>query len=241
MLDIVICSKDNNLMERSINIINMTLVNYETDYHIHKFRSSNKLLNDIISVNSSKIYILDVDCGIEIAAMIRKFDFDSIIIFISSNDKIEENIFSYRFMLFDYILFNDNYNERLRDALNQGLKVIYRSNVFMFKYNHVTYRIPYSKIIYIEKAAQIKRCIVHTFDGIYYIVSSIEGLSKSLGGYFIKTHQACIINIANVYSVDFINNIIIFNNGEKTLLLSEKKKKTIRKLLNEKNECFNEG
>lgn len=239
MLDIVICSKNSNLMERSINIINKTLVNYEIDYHIHKFSRSSKTLDNIINVSSSKIYILDVEIGVDIAFLIRKNDFDSIIIFISSNDKSEENIFSYRIMLLDYILFNDKYNDRLSDTLNLSLNIIYRNSVFTFKYNHVTYQIPYRNITYIEKEAQIKRCIIHTFNGTYYIVNSIENIGKLLGGSFVKTHQACIINITNVYSVDFVNNIIRFNNGENVSLLSKKQKKVIKELINKKNEYCN--
>ena len=235
MLDIVVCSKNNNLMERSINIINATLVNYEIDYHIHKFSSNNKKLGSIIKSGGSKIYILDIEIGIEIASLIRKEDFDSIIIFISSKDKFEESVFNYSFMALDYMPLDNDFCNRFRDNLKLCFKIIYGHDVLVFKYNHVTYRIPYADIIYIEKEPQIKRCIIHTSGGIYHVVNSIEKLSKLLKGPFIRTHQACIVNVANVYCVDFINNVIVFNNGEKTSLIAEKKKKAIRELVGSNN------
>ena len=79
MLDIVFCSGNKYLMDRSIKLINKLLINYEFDYYIYKFMCNNSKLIDIINDNKRKIYVIDSDM-LDVVNIIRKNDFISIII-----------------------------------------------------------------------------------------------------------------------------------------------------------------
>ena len=226
MFDIVVCSSSKDLMSRSIKAVNKALISYEINYHIDKFMNSNSKLIDIITSGKRKIYIIDSDM-LDIAYKVRENDFMSIIILISSHDKLDVDIFHEKLLVLDYICFDKDYDDNLVKDINMSLKILFSDNVFSFKYNHVVYRVPYEDINYIEKEPNVKRCIIHTLDNEYYVVNSIKKIINSLNGMFIKSSQSCIINMMNVEYVDCTNNVVYFKNGDMTNLVTDKVKKTI--------------
>ena len=226
MFDIVVCSKNKDLVDRSIKVINRALISYEFNYHIDKYNDSK------LDYNGRKIYLIDVDDYLNIAHKIRKHDFMSIIILISSSGKIIVDIFHEKLLILDYICLDRNYNNNLRKSINMSLKILFSDNIFSFMYNHVIYCIPYKDITYIEKEINVKRCIIHTLNNDYYIIDSIMRISNSLCGMFIKSSQSCIINLSNIDNIDCVNNLVYFKNGSVTSLISNKSKKTIREYIN---------
>ena len=234
MLNIIIYESDDKFMHDIADAVNVALANCDIEYHIYKYGKCNNEFNELVNNRSiSKIYIIDVDCltGIELASRIRDNDFDSIIIFTSECNKYQNDVFSNRLMVLDFIFKNNNCKCRLIKDIITSLKIIYRDKTFVFSYNHVIYRIPYSHINYIEKEPSIKRCIIHTLDKDFYVANSIEKIKDSLNICFFKTHQACIVNVNNIKKIDFSSNIIVFNNGDITTLLSEKMKRNVKKAL----------
>ena len=228
MFDIVVCSTSKDLMNRSIKVINCGLINYDFDYHVCKFNNNCDELLKIIDKNRRKLYIIDIDNNLDIAIKIREIDFDSIIILVSSHDSIDYSLFNERLMILDYLCNNELYEDRLKQDICLGIKILFKENVFVFSYNHVVYRIPYEDINYIEKEPNIKRCIIHTLDKDYYVVNSVEKISSNLSGMFIKTSQSCIINLMNVSNVDCVKNIVCFKNGDMTTLITNRAKKIIK-------------
>ena len=233
MLNITICNEDDESIRKNITIVNKVLVESDIDYRIHKFSGFNEKFNKVVcDRNDFKIYIIDISLkngiGINLALKIREDDMNSIIIFTSDCiDKCNEIIHN-KIMAFDFICNDNNYEERLVGAIRDALKIYYKYRIFIFSYNHIVYRIPYSDINYIEKEPLIKRCIIHTINSNYYIVNSIEHLVEILGINFVKTHQSCIVNVNNIRRIDLCKNEIIFKNDDKTCLLTSKMKKEIK-------------
>lgn len=233
MLNVIIYEDNKNYMLKNIDCINKALANYDVDYRIYKFDRYSERLDEIIhDKDLKKIYILDVEMngvsGIEVASLIREDDWDSVIIFATAYDKYHNDVFYNRLMVLDFICKYTGYEKRLIEDINAAFKIIYKQKTFVFKYNYVVYRIPYSHICYIEKEPLIKRCIIHTINNDFYIVSSINRLLDTLGAGFIKTHQSCIVNVNNIKEVDLINNVIVFKNDDETNLLTEKMKKVVK-------------
>lgn len=233
MLDIVVYEDKGTYMQKNINAINAALTNYDIDYRIHKFQSYSDRLNELIELKDiNKIYILDVEMkdksGIEVASLIREKDFNSVIIFATAYDKYHNDIFYNRLMVLDFVCKYNGYDRRLKEDIITALRILYDDKTFVFKYNHVVYRIPYSNINYIEKEPLIKRCIIHTINNKFYIVNSMDRLIKELGTSFIRTHQSCIVNANNIEEVDFSDTKIIFKNGDFTSLLAENMKGKIK-------------
>lgn len=233
MLNIIVYEDNNNFMKKNIDGINRALVNSDIDYRILKFENYSDALEKIIHTKGiKKIYVLDIEMksvsGIEVASRIREDDFDSIIIFATAYDKYQNDVFYSRLMVLDFICKYKGYEDRLRDDITASLKILYRQRTFIFTYNHVVYRIPYNNICYIEKEPLIKRCIIYTINGKFYIAKSINWLEENLGSNFLKTHQSCIVNIDNIKNVDFSSNVITFRSGISTSLLANKKKREVR-------------
>lgn len=235
MLDIVVYERSKDFMLKDINSINLALSDYDGDYRIHKYDSYTKELDLLIKKKKEgkKIYILDVlvdgVSGLEVATKIRKYDWDSIIIITAENEKYRNDVFYIRLMVLDFIVKCSCYECRLLDGVKTAISIIDKQRIFTFKYNYVSYRIPYSQICYIEKEPTIKRCIIHTIDNQYNITGSINGILTQLNHDFCKTHQSCIVNLNNIKSVDFSTHTILFKNGDKTDMLTVKMKKEIKK------------
>lgn len=233
MLNFIIYEDNKSYMQKNVECINKTLASYDIDYRIYRFSCCNdKLFEMIQNKELKKIYILDVEMndisGIELASRIREDDWDSIIIFATAYDKYHNDVFYNRLMVLDFICKYTGYQKRLTEDIEAALKIVYKQKTFVFKYNHVVYRIPYSHICYIEKEPLIKRCVIHTMNNKFYVVNSINNLVSALGAGFVKTHQSCIVNINNIKELDLSNNVIVFKNGDETSLLTEKMKKELK-------------
>ena len=166
--------------------------------------------------------------GLELASRIREVDWDSIIIFATAYDKYHNDVFYTRLMVLDFVCKYKGYERRLIDDIRAAFKIVYDQKTFVFKYNHVMYRIPYNQICYIEKEPIIKRCIIHTVNNQFYIVDSINRLAERLGGGFCKTHQSCIINLNNIKCIDLPTNTVIFENGISTNMITDKMKRLVQ-------------
>jgi len=232
MINIIVYCKNKNYIKKDIKAINVALAKYNIDYRIYTFSNYNEDFETIINNDLIKIYVLDIGSGgkgIDVALQIRKREINSIIILITDCNKYQNAVFLNRLMVLDFIYRTNEYEIRLCDDVIYALKLIYEKRSFVFKYNHIVYRIPYSQINYIEKESTIKRCIIHTVYGNYYVVNSIQRLYEILGNNFFKSHQSCIVNISNIKKVNLIENIIEFNNGDYTMLFSDKFKKDLIK------------
>ena len=235
MINLIVYAENKNHIENNIKIINIALAKYNVDYRIYTFNSYNDDFEIMVNSDLIKIYVLDIDSGgkgIDVALQIRKREIDSIIILITDCNKYQHALFDNRLMVLDFICKNNNYEERLCNDIIYALRIIYERKSFIFKYNHIVYRIPYRNINYIEKEPEIKRCIIHTVNGNYYVVNSVQRLNEILGICFYRVHQSCIVNLGNIKKVCLNDNIIIFNNGEFTMLLSDKYKNDLMKALN---------
>ncbi len=235
MLDVIIYEDDEVSIKKNVGIINKLLIDRDILYHIHTFKKCNNDFIKLISNANKKIFIINLESdnnhGIEVATIIRKINYDNIIILTASCRRYYKSVFSNRLMAFDYVCKNKTYDNKLYVAINDAIKDITKDDMFVFTYKRVIYRIPFKSINYIEKEANIKRCIIHAIDDDYYIVNSINKLDGELNGNFIKTHQACIINTDNIKMLDCVNNKVIFNNGSYVNLITENAKKEIKEWL----------
>ena len=233
MLEIVVYGGNEQKNTIQIDLIHSVLANYNIDYKLYSFSGlDSELINIINNSYMRKIYIVNIndDKYIQVLSSIRKKDLYSIIILITNSNKYHYDILNNKLMVLDFIIGN-NYISQLKDDLNYAVSLLYRQCIFTFKYNHVIYAISYDKITYIEKEPSVKRCIIHTFDGNYYIVASLDKILLALPLGFYRTHQSCIVNVNNIKSINLTENKIIFNNGDMTSLLSNRVKKDINKYI----------
>ena len=98
MINFIICEDNKNVRDLHEALISKITMPYDFDYTVHSFEKYNNNLKKIINTPSNlKIYILDLELpgktGLEIAQDIRKVDWDSIIIVLTSHDELQLKLF----------------------------------------------------------------------------------------------------------------------------------------------------
>jgi len=229
MLDIVVYENKKDFISKNIDNIDMS--NYDINYY--NFDSMCYEFESLIkNRDRKKIYILDDEVdgvsGLEVAIKIREYDWDSIIILLINLSEHVSDVFNERIMALDIIFKDNSSDDRLIDDIKLAISIFTKQTFFTFKYNHTIYRIPYRDICYIEKESTVKRCIIHTMDGNYYITESISSILSHLSSSFCRIHQSCIINFDNVRKYNLSTNMIVFNNGDMTDMISSKMKNVVK-------------
>ena len=94
MINIVVYGRSGPFMKKNINCIRISLLKYDLDYKISMFDKYTDVLDGIVRNNCKKIYIIDVsnDSNFDIALRIREYDYDSIIIMVSSDNRNDINL-----------------------------------------------------------------------------------------------------------------------------------------------------
>jgi len=232
MLKFILYDDQEVTFKKTSNIINRFMMNYDIEYRIEKFSKYDLELDNLIkNDNSEKIYLLDVEVpnvnGISLATKIRKHDWNSIILFLTSYNHYRNTAFSERLMVLDYICKKDDYQTILKDCLKTALTALDKNrNMLIYKFNSLTYRILLDEILYVVKVPLNKKCMIHTINGEKFeIAGNIQQVEKKLGRSFKQCHKSCIANVKNVRIVDSANCIITFKNGKSTDMLSVRMRK----------------
>ena len=229
MLDIVVYENKKDFISKNIDNIDMS--NYDINYY--SFDSMCYEFESLIkNRDRKKIYILDDEVdgvsGLEVAIKIREYDWDSIIILLIDLSEHVSDVFNERIMALDIIFKDNSSDDRLIDDIKLAISIFAKQTFFTFKYNHTIYRIPYRDICYIEKESTVKRCIIHTMDDNYYITESVSSILSHLNSSFCRIHQSCIVNFDNVRKYNLSTNMIVFNNGDMTDMISSKMKNVVK-------------
>ena len=236
MINFIIC--DDNKYVRDINekVISKIAMPYDFNYNIYTFEKYSVKLKNLINTPSDiNIYILDLELpnksGIDIAKEIRKVDWDSIIIILTSHEELELTLLKQKLLILDFISKFDNYEERLTDTINMVIGKLNNKKIISFRCNKEIHHVKLDNIIYVYRDNALEKTTIVTTDDEYPIRESLSEVTKKLDSRFVQTHRACFVNKDKIESVDFKNNIIYFVNDSSTDYLSRNFKKELRELL----------
>jgi len=224
MINFVINS-DDNLKDEITKTINNVMMSNSLDYHVSIFDDSKDLLEKDSS--SNKIYILDIDInknGLDIAKEIRNNDITSYIIILTNHDNYS-GLFRSMIMPINVINKFMGFKDQLGETIAFLIKHFLNDNRLIVKHNGIIHNININDVLYITKDSLSRRTIIVTNDN--EIQCNIP-LSEFENKNFIKTHRACIVNIKNIQSIDFVENKITFNNNKMIDLLSRRKHKILK-------------
>ncbi len=237
MIKYIICDDNEEVVSKSKFIINKVMMPYDYDYQTFCFNDYNSKLEKIIKEqNGQKVYILDIELpslsGLEIADKIREFDWDSIIIILTSHNECKDSVFESRLMVLDYISKFATYEKILEQTLKKALTILNKKDVLTYTYNYTTYRLPYDEILYI-KSLNGTISIIYTKDGGEYETNcQLKELEKILGATFRRCHKNCLVNVNNVKSVTASERTVVFKTGLKKELLSFRMRKDFASYVN---------
>lgn len=234
MLEFIIYEKNKEYLKKCKNIIEQIMMSLDLSYTITVINTYQSNWKEILKSDKFKICILNIetrkDSGLDISKYIRysQNDWQSMIINTSSRDDYRYELTDYRLMPVDYVLKNESFNKKLSEALKISLKNYdSRPNTLKYSYKGILYNIALSKIIYIEKEPESKRCIIKTETREFYSSGNLRQFEDKLDKRFIKCNRSFIINIEQVEQYNIKDNIITFKSQETLSTISREKKKEI--------------
>lgn len=214
-------------------VIDKTIFKTENEYSIEKYNKyCCDLRKSIVDCAIQKVYILDIDLGhscsgLDIAKEIRKCDWDSEIIFISSHDKMFETVYRNIFKVFDFI---EKFIS-LEDRLTKDLKIIVSKKAdygkFYYCNSKIDMQIYYKDITYIYRDTAERKLVIKTSNNKFLLNKSILEISKELDERFQQVHRACIVNKDRVNLFNWSKGYFVLDNGEKVDLCSKSFKENI--------------
>ncbi len=236
MINFVICDDEKEFINKISYIIDKIFMDKEIDieYRVSKFDKYNSKFENLIRDNNdSKIYILDIEMkdsisGIDIARKIRKDDWNSIIIMVTSHSELGYEALKAQIMLLDFISKFDNYEYNLENILRKAIDKVDDKKIIEFKLYGISHRIYVDDILYITTDTVDRKCIIKTTYGDFQINRTINELMEELGHKFYLSHRSCLVNLDKIKLVDWKNNIIYFDNKDSINLLSRDKKKGLK-------------
>lgn len=216
MINFIICEDEDILASKYEREIDRFMMSNDEEYRIHKFRGYTKEWEEFVKA----------------ARRIRE-EFDdwvSMIMIITAYSEYKYEALSKRLMLVDFINKLDDFEIRLREALQICMKN-YDKKFKNIKYNYrnISYNIELRNILYIEKELDSKRSRIKTIHGDYYIQGSLESISKKLDKRFFKCSRSVFVNLEQVEFYNYKENILTFKNGETLNSIPREKRKEVEK------------
>lgn len=233
-MDFVIYDDQEEFLERSNSVIEKVVSSIDLKYKIKKFSTFNSELEKIIKDTSkNKIYILDIEVkdsisGIEVAKMIRKNDWNSIIIMVTSHTELGYEALKSQIMLLDFISKYNNWETNLTIDLENAITQINNKKILILESSGMTYRIHTDDILYVLKDSTERKCMIKTTYDEIIVTKNISDIGNLLDKRFYLSHRSCYINLTKVRSIDWRKSIITFTNGITIDYLSREKKKGLR-------------
>ncbi|MEG2621004.1 MAG: LytTR family DNA-binding domain-containing protein [Bacilli bacterium] len=233
MINFIICEDNKHVREINEGIISKIAMPYDFNYKVFSFDDYNGKLKSLINTPSDlKIYILDIELpnksGVDIAREIRKVDWDSIIIILTSHAELEMKLLKDKLLIFDFISKFDNYEKKLSDSISIIWKKINKSKLLCFKSNKSLHHVKLDNILFIHVDKQKECNVIVTHDNEYEVRDSLSSIMTKLDKNFCYSHRACIVNKERIIKIDFVKDIIYFNGNKTADFLSRQYKKGLR-------------
>lgn len=233
MLKIIVVEDEKEDQNEIKRIIKPLLFKYEELEDPIIFSGYNDKLVEIIKDNSErKLYLLDINLnskitGLNIAAGIRKEDWDSEIIFFTNHDNYFEQVYRSIFKVFDFIEKFDHLKERLLNDLELILNKDYDNSVFKFHNNQINLTIYLKDILCIYRDTNERKLIIKTTKSSFKINKTFDEFLNEVDDRFKRVHRSCIVNTNRVIEYNWTKGNFVLDTSEIIYLLSKKYKEEV--------------
>lgn len=238
MFQFIICDDEIMFSKSIVKLIDSIFMKNNFEYKTLTFTGYNDELGKLIKDKSeNKVYILDIEMansisGIEIARKIREYDWNSMIIMITSHGEMGYEVLKAQIMALDFISKFDNYKLRLEKLIEKIVNQTESKQMIRYNNKGTSYRIDIANILYVMKEPMDRKCKIVTVNGEYYINCTLGEIIQKLDKRFYLTHRSCIVNTKYIEHVDWAQSVIIFNNGQRIDLLARERKKGLKDYVN---------
>lgn len=223
-LDYILCDDNSIFLDKMKQLIDDYNFKYNINAYVHAFTSYGKeFYEKMYDSSPQKVYILDIETptksGLDVAREIRKFDYQSIIIFVSTHSDMARNISMDLLSVLTFIPKFDDFERRLLLAIHKIQELMKSKNKFIFKEKETTYHIHYDEILYITYDSEIRKSMIVTNDHIYEAPLSLKACYQRLNHEFKYSHRSCIVNKNRIKKST--KKQIEFDNHKKINLISD--------------------
>ena len=225
MINIIICDDNVRDANKAKSFVEDYLFSTEHNTYVYNDYDKN-FLKIIDSKLENKIYLLDIETpsmsGIDIARMIRKNDYSSVIIFLSVHDDLSRIIARKNLMALNFINKFDNYELKLKESLDLALAVVGKKRRIRLESKGIIYNLDLDSIVYITRDTVSRMSIIICDNDTFRVSINLKNIKNNLNSDFIQTHRSCIVNKNRIKEFDHKTMTIIFDNMETTNLVSKK-------------------
>ncbi len=237
MIRFAVCDDEKEFRTRVVKAIDKIFMKNTIEYEIEEFIGYDNKFEEFMEQSyTSKIYILDIELknsisGIDIARKIRKSDWDSIIIMVTSHFDLGYEALKAQIMLLDFISKYDECEKRLTAVLKKAISNIDHKKILIFETNGISHRIYLDDILYVTKDTVERKCIIRTTYTEFAVNKTMNQMIEELDDRFYLTHRSCLVNTEKIRTIDWKNNIIYFEKDESIDLLARDKKKGLKEFV----------
>ena len=214
MYKLAICDDDLNLANTIAKVLENEFIIKDFMCEIICVTDDQSKILELVKEHKIDILFLDIDFknkgknGIDFASDLRDLDNDFYLIFLSAHIKYMPLSFTNK--TFDFLI--KPVHKSVLSLLVERLMNEFQQNKIKFLNINQKYQVKIESIVFIEK--QTNKCIIHTSNTTFEVVSTIENILEKLPSFFEKCHRSIVINKKRVSLVNNKKNIIIFDNGE---------------------------
>lgn len=227
MIEFIICDDNKKYVKIVEDIVSKVMLKNNIEYKISKFFDYDQTFLDHIKIkNSIRIYILDIETptnsGIIIAKKIRKVDYESQIIFLTGHEYLGNLILRKDLLFLSFINKFEDIEKRLCNSIEQSLKISSTKKYFEINEKGSIYKISFDRILYFTRDTVERKTLIITDTNSHKIIKNFYDILPMLDNRFIQTHRSCIINLDRAEEVNYRKKFIVFDNGKKIDLITNK-------------------
>lgn len=230
MINFIIVDDIKKYSDLISSVVTKVMMKNKFVYKTHVFNEyDDKFDKLMLSDLPNKIYIMDIETknasGIDIARKIRKFDIDSIIIFVTVYNEAGMVLLQEDLMFLTFLSKFDDFENKLYNSINKALGFMHHKKVIKFNDKGIIYTIPINDILYVTKESVSRKSIIKTSYAEYSVNLTLKEIVDLCDDFLVQTHRCCFVNMDRVRVIDKHSNVIVFDNNETIDLLSSNYKK----------------
>ncbi len=232
MINFVVVDDNDGHRKRICNAVMKRMMSNQINFKINEYSDNTKELTSYIkSSGHISIYILDLELpsgdGIDIARNIRDIhnDWNSPIIIITAHASLYYEVYKQRLQILDFIPKFTDVEKTLTEDIDICLRMLNKEKVYRYMYKNIEYNIKLSDINYIQRDG--RRTKIVTKKETYYQNITINTIKTLLPDYFRISAKGTLLNMRNIYEIDWNQMIVIFKDGMKDYVVTNSHKKEL--------------
>lgn len=232
MINFVVVDDNEGHRKRICNAVMKRMMSNQINFKINEYSDNTKELASYIkSSGHISIYILDLELpsgdGIDIARNIRDInnDWNSPIIIITAHASLYYEVYKQRLQILDFIPKFTDVEKTLTEDIDICLRMLNKEKVYRYMYKNIEYNIKLSDINYIQRDG--RRTKIVTKKETYYQNITINTIKTLLPDYFRISAKGTLLNMRNIYEIDWNQMIVIFKDGMKDYVVTNSHKKEL--------------